>query len=120
MSKPEILEKSPMNVVQVNDALERIKASEEGLELNFRAAKTEEYAQDFSKLKLKDANALVEKLTALDVPRLKDVHIHKLVDLLPQSEKMVKIVLSGYHLTVSQENIKQIVDVLGEYADKRK
>ena len=37
MSSPQVIEKAPMSVTQVKVALERIKASEEGLELNFRA-----------------------------------------------------------------------------------
>lgn len=120
MSKPEVLEKSPMNIVEVKEALEKIKASEEGLELNFRAAKTEEYAQDFAKLKPKQAKELYDKIMALDIPRLKDQHAHKLIDLLPQSEKNVKLILAAYHTTVTAESVKKLVDVLNEYADKRK
>ena len=117
MSKAEVLEKSPMNVVEVKAALEKIKASE--TELNFRAAKTEEYAQDFAKISLKEARELLDALKALEIPRLKEQHLHKFIDILPTSEKHVKIILNGYNVTLTAEQAKKIADVIAEYAPKR-
>jgi DNA-directed RNA polymerase subunit F len=117
MSKPELLEKQPMNVVQVKAALEKIKQTE--TELNFRAAKADEYAQDFAKMSLKDADELLEKLKALEIPRLKDNHLHKLIDIMPTSEKSVKIVLSAMNVTPTAEQCKKLADTLVEYAPKR-
>ena len=117
MSKAELVEKVPMNVVEVKAALEKVKAS--GIDLNFRAQKAEEYAQDFAKISLKDAQELLEKLKALDIPRVRDQHLHKLIDIMPVSEKHVKLVLSSYNLTPTAENCKKIADVIVEYAPKR-
>jgi DNA-directed RNA polymerase subunit F len=117
MSRAEILEKIPMNVVEVKAALEKIK--EKTPELNFRAQKTEEYSQDFAKISLKDARELYDKLKALEVQRLKDTHMHKLIDLMPVSDKNVKLILSTYNLTPTQENCKKIADTIAEYAPKR-
>jgi DNA-directed RNA polymerase subunit F len=117
MSKPELLEKAPMNVVEVKAALERIKAKEP--ELNFRAQKTDEYAQDFAKISLKDATELMDKLKGLDVPRVREQHLHKLIDIMPISEKHVKIILSAYNVTPTAESCKKIVDTIAEYAPKR-
>lgn len=117
MAKPEILEKTPMNVVQVKAALERIKEKE--TELNFRAAKTEEYAQDFAKISLKDAEKLLEALKALEIPRLRDAHFNKLIDVMPVSDKHVKIVLSSYNVTPTAENCKKIAETISEFAAKR-
>ncbi|MDD9953083.1 MAG: hypothetical protein OXR66_02000 [Candidatus Woesearchaeota archaeon] len=114
MSKPEVLEKTPINVCDVKAALTKIRKSEE--ELNFRAEKTEEYAQDFAKLTVKQAKELFDKLQGLEVPRVKEVHLHKLIDIMPQSEKHAKLILSSYHLTVTNDNVKKIVDTIGEFA----
>jgi DNA-directed RNA polymerase subunit F len=119
-SSLQVIEKIPMNVVQVKEALEKIKGSEEGLELNFRAAKTMEYAEDFAKIKPKAAKELLEAIQALEVPRLKDMHIHKIIDLMPQSEKSVKVILGSYHLTVTGENVKKIADLVVEHTDLKK
>jgi DNA-directed RNA polymerase subunit F len=117
MAKPEILEKTPMNVVEVKAALEKIKEKEP--ELNFRAAKTEEYAQDFAKISLKESRALLEKLKGLEIPRLKETHLHKLIDVMPVSEKHVKIVLSSANVTPTAENCKKIAETIAEFAPKR-
>lgn len=117
MSKPELIEKHPMNIVEVKAALEKIKESEP--ELNFRAQKTEEYAQDFAKIGLKDAKELLEKLKGLEIPRLKENHLHKLIDILPTNEKHVKIVLAPYNVTLTAEQNKKLADTIAEHAPKR-
>jgi len=106
-----------MNVVEVKAALERIKEKEP--ELNFRAAKTWEYAQDFAKINLKEAKELTEKLKALEIPRLRDAHIHKLIDVMPVSDKHVKITLASHNITLTLENCKRIADVIAEFAPKK-
>lgn len=117
MSKPEILEKTPTNIVEVKAALEKIKETEP--ELNFRAAKTEEYAQDFAKVTPKQAKELFDKLKVLEIPRIREAHIHKLIDVMPTSEKHVKIVLSSYNVTPTAENCKKLADTITEFASKK-
>ncbi len=117
MSKPEMLEKTPMNVVEVKHVLEKIKEKEP--ELNFRAQKTDEYAQDFAKISLKDAHELLEKLKGLDIPRIKEQHLHKLIDIMPTSEKHVKLILNSYNVTPTAESCKKLADTIAEYAPKR-
>ena len=119
MSSLHIIEKTPMTVVAVKEALDKIKEREEGLELNFRALKAVEYGEDFARIKAKDAKEMFTAIQALDVPRLKDVHITKLIDLMPQSEKSVKVILNSYHLTVSAEQIKKITEVFRDYVAKK-
>lgn len=117
MSKPELLEKSPMNVVEVKAVLEKIKETEP--ELNFRAQKTDEYAQDFAKITLEEAKKLFEKLKGLEISRMKDSHLHKLIDVMPTSEKHVKILMSAYNVTLTAENCKKIAETIAEYAPRR-
>lgn len=109
----EVLEKRPMNIPLVKEALKKIKKRDE--ELSFRANRTEEYVNEASKLKAKDAKELVKKLEELELPRLKPEHIHKIVDVLPLNEKHLAVILQGYTVTVSKENQKKIMAVLKEY-----
>jgi len=111
--KPEIIEKRPMNVVEVKEALKRIRKREE--ELNFRATRTEEYVNAVARLKPKAAKELKTKLEGLGIPRLKPEYIQKIIDTLPQNEKHLKVILQGYALSVSGENQKKIFSVLKEY-----
>lgn len=110
--KPEVLEKEPMNLVEVKKALQGVKSDEE--ELNFRAAKTEEYVQEFARIKPKQAEELVKKLLDLGITRFKEKQAHKMVDLLPRTDKQVKMILSTYHMTIPNEDIKKILDTIEE------
>lgn len=119
MSKPEILEKAPMNLVEVKSSLEKIRKANPDVELNFRAQKTEEYAQDFAKITLKKSEELFSQLQALEIPRLKEQHLHKLIDLMPGSDRQVKVILTGYHLTITAENAKKIAETIAPFLPKR-
>ena len=113
----EILEKNPIGIVELKKELAAIKKRDG--ELNFRSQRTEEYVNELARLSQKDTVALLKKIRALELPRLKEVHMRKIVDVLPQSEKHLKVILSGYTLTVSAENMKKIVGVLGEFEPKK-
>lgn len=83
-------------------------------ELNFRANKTLEYLQQVPTIKTKDGKKLVEELQKLEIPRMKELHIHKLVDTQPATMEELKSVLSAYTLTVSKENLEKIHEVLSK------
>jgi len=108
-----IVEQTPINVSELHAEMKRIQKRDETL--GFRAQKTVDYLESISPLSQKKAEELYKKLEELGVPRLRDIHFHKLVDTRPVTPKDVKIVLQGYNVTVSQENCKKIADVCGEY-----
>ncbi len=118
MSRPEMIEKQPYTIAQVKEALKKIR-KRDNEELNFRAQRTEEYVNELSVLKPKDSAEVVEKITALEIPRLKAEIICKLADTMPVSEKHLKVILQGYTATVSPENQKKIMGVLDEYRPKK-
>jgi len=113
MSKPEVLEKIPMNIVELKYELAIIRKRDG--DLTFRGTKTEEYINDFAKLSHKDALDLVKKLQGLNITRLKDNLIHKIVDLMPASVAELKVILQGYTLTVSNADMQKIMGVVKEY-----
>ena len=111
MSNPTILEETTVPLYVVRDAL--AKNAEQG-ELAFRASKTLEYLQQVPVVKTKHGDALVSELRALEIPRMKDAIIHKLVDTMPTSVEELKGILSAYTLTVTKENLEKIVEVLNK------
>ncbi len=117
MSKPEIIEKTPINMVELKKELKAIKKRDG--ELTFRGNKTEEYLNDFAELSQKDADELVKKLRNLNIARLKEGFIQKIVDLIPGSVPELKVILQGYTLSVSAEDMAKIVKVVKEYKKEK-
>lgn len=116
MTKAETISEQPITMAELKEDLKKIKKRDETL--NFRAEKTQEYLDIFVTLKDKDAKDLFKKIEELNVPRLKQEHIVKLIDILPTTSEEVKVVLQGYTITVTKENLKRIADAIQESAKK--
>src|SRR3989344_5713386 len=108
MSNIELIEESPMSLVEVKERLAEIKKRDK--ELDARALKVEEYVHKFAnEKKTKD---LADKLKKLDVSRLKDRNIKKIVDIMPQDSDSLKSLFTGDNLTLKQEDLQKIISVI--------
>jgi len=110
--KSRILDEAPMSAFEVKEELKKIKKQEK--ELNFRAGKTEDYLNQLVSLDAKTMTELKDKLEKLKIPRLKEQHIAKILDVLPKTEKDVKVLLQGYAITVTKENMAKIAKVVND------
>ena len=117
MSTIEIVEKKSMNLSSLKDHLADIKKRDG--ELSFRGQKTEEYITELALLKVKDADELFKAIEKLSIPRLKDVQINKVIDTLPKSVPELKVLLQGYSIPVTNDNLKKIVDLVAEYVSDK-
>ncbi len=111
MSNPTILEETSVPLFVVKEALQ---ANQKQGELNFRANKTLDFLNQVPMVKKKDGEKLMAELQKLEIPRMKDVHINKLVDTMPATVEEIKSVLSAYTITVSKENLDKIHEVLSK------
>jgi DNA-directed RNA polymerase subunit F len=111
--KTTVVSEEPISMYDLKKTLEVIKARDK--ELGFRAAKTEEYLKSFARLDDKKVAELKKKLEDLSIPRLKAEHINKLVDILPGDVEDVRLVLNSYSITVTNENLAKIADVIKDY-----
>jgi len=118
MVKPEIISEKPITLTELKQEIDKIKKRDK--ELNFRVGKTEEYLSHFITLSKAKEEELIKKLEKLNVPRLRDIHITKIVDILPKTVDELKIILQGYTITVNNDNLKKIVDALKDFAEKKK
>jgi len=112
-SKPNIIEEAAVPMFEVKQEISKIKKRDE--EMNFRVQKTDEYINTFTKLSLANYKELVKKLNELEIPRLSDAHICKIVDILPGTVEELKVVMQGYTLTINNDNMKKIVAAVKEY-----
>ena len=108
----QIISETPINVYQLKDELSKIKKRDK--ELNFRAQKTEEHLSQVASYK--NADELFDKIKKLDIQRLRDHQIHKIIDIIPATIKDLKVILQGYNVSISNENLKKIVDAVVEAA----
>ncbi len=118
MLKPEVIEEVPLNLVEVKELLKKIKDRDQ--ELNFRTQKTMEYLEAIPTIKPKSAKELKEKLEALNIPRMKDTYIHKIIDVMPQTVEGVKTLFNGLNVAITADNLKKISSLVGEYAEAPK
>lgn len=116
--KQEIIEETPLTMVELREQLEAMK--EKYQELNFRANRTLEHAQQITTIDSSAGKKLLKEILALEIPRLREIHACKIVDLLPTTEKELKSALSSLTLTVSAENIKKILDLTTAIIGKKK
>ena len=118
MTKPEIINKKSINMASLREELSNIKKRDG--ELSFRGNKTEEYVNEFTILKTKKAEELFKKIDGLNIPRLKENHINKIIDIMPASVDELKVIMQGYTLPVTNDNLKRIVDAVSKYLPKKK
>ena len=118
MSTVKILEEKSITIAELRDHLKKIKKRDE--ELNFRANKTEEFLNSFAEMKTKDAKELYSKFEQLDIQRLKPEHITKIIDVLPSTIEELKVVMQGFTVSLTQENLKKIADLIAPYSEQRK
>jgi DNA-directed RNA polymerase subunit F len=109
MTEFRIIEENPIS-------LDHIKTELEGLDkedaLTFRGEKTKAYLENFVTDKPKDIDPIKEAIKGLEIPRLKARHIIKICDLKPKDLDSLKITLSGETLTINDDDLKRILDVI--------
>jgi DNA-directed RNA polymerase subunit F len=118
MSKPRIISEAPVSMVEVKEEVKRIKKRD--AEPSFRVTKVDEYLSSFVTLSSKEEKELIDKIEKLGIPRLKEEHIKKLIDLMPVNLDQLKVILQGYVITVSQDNMKKLAAVFQEYLPEDK
>ena len=111
--KATIISEEAISIYDLKKSLDKIKKRD--AELGFRAAKVEEYLRNFAKLDSKKVEELKKKIEELNIPRLKPEHINKLVDIMPADTEDVRLVISSYSVTITNENLAKIADVIKEY-----
>ena len=115
MPNPKLIEEKPVTLVDLKNDLEKIEKRDK--ELNFRATKTEDHLDSIETFK--DIRPVFEKINKLNIPRLREQHIYKIIDTMPKTVKDLKVVMQGYTVSLNNENLKKIVDVINSFTEKK-
>lgn len=111
MVNPQFVEEHSLSLVAVKDVLDKM--AKRDVELNYRSSKAREFLGHFvSQFTLKQREELCAKLKGLELTRLKDEHINKIVDFLPKTSDELKAIFAGYPLSLSKKDLDAIVDVV--------
>jgi DNA-directed RNA polymerase subunit F len=116
--KSKIIKETPMSLVEVKEELKKI--SDRDKELNFRAQKTVDYINPIAKLSSKKAKEIYAALEKLKISRLKEMHVRKLVDVLPTDADDVNVVLQGYTLNLKKDDMKKIAEAIKGFVEEKK
>jgi DNA-directed RNA polymerase subunit F len=117
MTNPKIISEQAISLSEVKDIMNKIKKKDE--ELNYRAGKTEDYLNQITTLSQAKAKELYKKLEGLKIPRLKEIHINKIIDIQPRTQEEVKVILQGYTITVSADALKKIAAAVDDLVPKK-
>ena len=107
MTNPQFIEEEALSLVNVKKTLQEIEKRDH--ELNYLSNKAKEYLDAFATLSVEERNKLHKELVGLNLTRLKDEHITKIVDFLPKTIDELKIVLQAYPLSMPKKDQESIV-----------
>ena len=108
--EPKVIEQSPISMTNLKIEIEKIKKRNK--EPSIRVTKVEDYLNAMMPLTAAKEKQLIAAIKKLNIPRIKDDHIVKIADTLPKTIDDLKLVMQGYVISISNENMKKIVEVL--------
>ena len=109
MAELDVIKERPITMVELKEKLTQVKKNHE---LSFRANKTLEYLGHFVKRKPKDVEELQKKLQGLDIIRLKETHIAKIIDLEPKDIDSLKAIFASENVTLRPEDLKRVLECI--------
>ena len=78
-----------------------------------KAEEIKKFVKKFNKMDVKKAKEFVEELKALDLIKLKDVHIVKIVDFIPKdAADLNKVIIE---VSLDSDEVAKILEVTGKY-----
>ncbi|MGM5483746.1 MAG: hypothetical protein ACQER9_02405 [Nanobdellota archaeon] len=112
MAQPKVIEEKPVDIYQVLSELKKIEKKDE--ELGFRSMRTKEYIEETKQLSEKKAKEIRDSIVALNIPRMKEEAISKIIDINPVSVQDLKQLINTFNVAIKDEYIKQIFDILNK------
>ena len=114
MTYLKLINEQTLNMAELKEKLKDIEKRDN--KLSSRGEKAKEYFGYSINLDVKKANELKEKLGKLEIPRLRDRHFNKILDIMPKNEDMIKAIFVGENITIRSEDITKILETVKEYA----
>jgi DNA-directed RNA polymerase subunit F len=118
MASTKLIQESPLPLPELKEKLESIEKRDK--ELTFRGNKVKDYLNKLIKLDTKQTAELKQKILDLEIPRIKDRQIIKILDILPEDLDDLRSVFTGETTTVTQENMEKLIEAVKPYLTKKR
>lgn len=98
-----------------SEVLDLISKKSDSMELTYREEKSLDYLKKVVKNSVEETNQLFNEILALQVPRLEEIHIKKIIEIMPSSGTQLRAVVSNTGTILVDENVTKILDLLKNY-----
>lgn len=95
------------NSLSIAEALKYVDSKNES------EAKIKKFMENFKKLDIDEAKGLRKKLEVMELLKMKDSHISKIIDLVPEDKENLNKIFTDVSLT--EDESKQILDAIEEF-----
>lgn len=112
MVNPQLMGETAVSLSDIQEYVAQMEKRSPTLDL--RTTKTKEFVESFATLSKEKRDKLRKKLAGLDILRLKEAQIVKILDFLPTTADDVRILLQGYPVSLSKKDMERIVEVVTE------
>ncbi|MEM1577686.1 MAG: DNA-directed RNA polymerase subunit F [Candidatus Pacearchaeota archaeon] len=103
-----IIKKTPLSIPELEEFIKDVK------EENKKIESIKEYIKKFAKLNFEDAKKLRQELKELNIPKLGEEQIVKIIDILPEDSDDLRKIFFGTS-TLNQDEIQKILEVVKKY-----
>lgn len=108
-----------LTLAEAREILEKKKEKETKEQKEEKEAVLEQtllYAKRFSKSDMEKVRKLKEELKKLDIIKIKERHIAKIADILPEDAEDLRKIFIGEEVSIDQNEIEKILSVVKKYA----
>jgi len=102
----------PVSLAEVKNILKKV--SKERKEMLYEQRIALEHANMFAKLPVKKTEELIKELQKLEF--IQEIHAYKIADILPKTDDDVKTIFAKERITLSENNIKNILEIVRKYS----
>ena len=114
MANFKIIQKSPIAISNVLEQIKKVK-KEGKREIAYREDKILKYCKNLELVKSKDVEKFFDELKELEISRLDDEQIVKIIDVLPKNGSELRAIVSNSGTIIVDENVNKILDVVKKY-----
>ncbi len=115
MVNPQFIEEQPLCLFDAKELMTAIEKRDE--ELNYQSNRAKEYLENFVRLSAEQKEKLQADLVGLNLTRLKEEHIMKIIDFLPKTVDDLKVVLQAYTLSLPKKDQESIIQTVKGVAE---